>query len=76
MAFIRREYMLLWGFVLLVAVIIGGLAGVIASLKPNTAQDYIPMSAAMIGICMPSFLLGPLLVLVSLAISLKLLLDD
>ena len=36
----------------------------IASLKPNTAQDYIPMSAAMIGICMPSFLLGPLLVLV------------
>ena len=35
-----------------------------ASLKPNTPQDYIPMSAAMIGICMPSFLLGPLLVLV------------
>ena len=51
-------------YALLVAVIIGGLAGVIASLKPNTAQDYIPMSAAMIGICMPSFLLGPLLVLV------------
>ncbi len=51
-------------YALLVAVIIGGIAGVIASLKPNTAQDYIPMSAAMIGICMPSFLLGPLLVLV------------
>ena len=51
-------------YALLVAICIGGLAGVIASLKPNTAQDYLPMSAAMIGICMPTFLLGPLLVLV------------
>jgi len=51
-------------YALLVAICIGGVAGVIASLKPNTAQDYIPMSAAMIGICMPSFLLGPVLVLV------------
>jgi oligopeptide transport system permease protein len=51
-------------YALLVALCIGGVAGVIASLKPNTAQDYLPMSAAMIGICMPSFLLGPLLVLV------------
>jgi oligopeptide transport system permease protein len=50
-------------YALLVAVLIGGFAGVIASLRPNTAQDYIPMSLAMIGICMPSFLLGPLLVL-------------
>jgi oligopeptide transport system permease protein len=50
-------------YALLVAVLIGGLAGVIASLRPNTAQDYLPMSLAMIGICMPSFLLGPLLVL-------------
>ncbi|MAL93950.1 MAG: ABC transporter [Haliea sp.] len=51
-------------YALLVAICIGGVAGVIASLKPNTAQDYIPMSLAMIGICMPTFLLGPLLVLV------------
>ncbi len=51
-------------YALLIALIIGGTAGVIASLKPNTKLDYIPMSAAMIGICMPSFLLGPLLVLV------------
>ncbi|EAQ96720.1 ABC transporter permease [Congregibacter litoralis] len=50
-------------YALLVAVLIGGLAGIIASLRPNTAQDYIPMSLAMIGICMPSFLLGPLMVL-------------
>lgn len=51
-------------YAMLVALVIGGTAGVIASLRPNTAQDYIPMSTAMIGICMPSFLLGPLLVLV------------
>jgi len=51
-------------YALLIATLIGGLAGIIASLKPNTAQDYIPMSLAMIGICIPSFLLGPLLVLV------------
>ncbi|MAT92663.1 MAG: ABC transporter [Halioglobus sp.] len=51
-------------YALLVAVFIGGLAGVIASLRPHTAQDYLPMSAAMIGICMPSFLLGPVLILV------------
>ena len=51
-------------YALLIALVIGVTAGVFASLKPNTRQDYIPMSLAMIGICMPSFLLGPLLVLV------------
>ena len=51
-------------YAMLIAVGIGVLAGVTASLRPNTMQDYVPMTAAMIGICMPSFLLGPLLVLV------------
>src|SRR5690606_36601391 len=51
-------------YALLVAVGFGVLAGVVAALKPNTPQDYVPMSLAMIGVCMPSFLLGPLLVLV------------
>ena len=51
-------------YAILFAVFLGGLAGVIAALKPNTKQDYIPMSVAMMGICMPSFLLGPLLILV------------
>ena len=50
-------------YALLVALFIGLLAGVFAALRPNTWQDYLPMSAAMIGICMPSLLLGPLLVL-------------
>ena len=46
------------------ALLIGVLAGVFAALRPNTRQDYIPMGMAMIGICMPSFLLGPLLGLI------------
>jgi len=51
-------------YAMLVALIIGISAGVLAAIRPNTLQDYIPMSAAMLGICMPSFLLGPILVLV------------
>ena len=49
---------------MLVAIIIGLFAGVVAAIRLNSVQDYVPMSAAMVGICMPSFLLGPLLVLV------------
>ncbi len=51
-------------YALLTAAVFGILSGVFAALKPNTIQDYIPMSFAMIGICVPSFLLGPLLVLI------------
>ena len=51
-------------YAMLVAIIIGVSAGVFAALRPNTPQDYVPMSAAMVGICMPSFLMGPLLVLI------------
>ena len=50
-------------YAILVAMIIGSLAGVIAAVKRNTFLDYVPMTIAMIGICMPTFLLGPLLVL-------------
>jgi oligopeptide transport system permease protein len=49
---------------LLVALALGLPAGIIASLRPNTAADYIPSSLAMIGISVPNFVLGPLLVLV------------
>lgn len=51
-------------YALLFAISIGLVAGAIAALKPNTTLDYLPMSIAMLGICMPAFLLGPLLVLV------------
>ncbi len=51
-------------YAIMIALVIGICAGMLAAIKPNTAQDYIPMSLAMTGICMPSFLLGPLLVLI------------
>jgi len=51
-------------YALLIAVLVGTVVGVVASLKPNSLQDYVPMGFAMVGICMPSFLLGPTLVLV------------
>jgi len=51
-------------YAILVALGIGLAAGVAASLKPNTVQDYAPMSLAMVGICIPNFVLGPVLVLI------------
>ncbi|MDX9975857.1 MAG: ABC transporter permease subunit [FCB group bacterium] len=54
----------LGAYALVVALAIGLTAGVIASLRPNSWTDYVPMSMAMAGICLPTFVLGPLLVLV------------
>ena len=51
-------------YALLIALFIGISAGIIAALKPNSLQDYLPMSFAMMGICLPTYVLGPLLVLV------------
>src|SRR5262249_39710132 len=50
-------------YAMIVAVILGVGAGVIASLRPNTFIDYVPMSLSMIGISMPTFVMGPLLLL-------------
>ena len=50
-------------YALLVAVIFGISAGLLAAVRPNSAQDYVPMSLAMVGICLPSFVLGPILIL-------------
>ena len=49
---------------ILFALSLGVLAGVLGALRPNTALDYIPMTTAMIGICIPSIILGPILILV------------
>ena len=46
-----------------IALMIGTTIGIIASLKANTWSDYLPSSLAMIGICLPTIVLGPLLVL-------------
>ncbi len=51
-------------YALSISMAIGLIAGVIASLKPNTAMDYVPSSMAMIGVCLPTFLLGPILILI------------
>lgn len=50
-------------YAMIYALILGLTAGIIASLRPNTALDHTPMSLAMIGMCMPTFVMGPLLVL-------------
>ena len=47
---------------LVIAMIVGIPAGVIASIRPNSLSDYLPMSIAMMGICLPTFVMGPLLV--------------
>ena len=49
---------------ILFALAIGLIAGILGALKPNTPLDYIPMSTAMIGICIPSIILGPTLILI------------
>ena len=51
-------------YALIFALLLGITSGIIAALKKNTRLDYIPMTFSMAGICVPSFLLGPVLVLI------------
>lgn len=51
-------------YALAFALTFGLLAGVFASLKPNSPGDYLPMAIATLGICLPTFITGPLLVLI------------
>lgn len=44
-----------------IAIVIGIPLGVIAAWKKNTLMDYSAMALAMIGICIPSFVIGPIL---------------
>jgi oligopeptide transport system permease protein len=48
---------------LLFALLLGVPAGTLAATRANTAVDYASMSLAMIGICIPLFVMGPLLIL-------------
>lgn len=48
---------------MLYALVLGIGMGVLAALRPNSWWDHATMGFAMAGICMPSFVLGPLLVL-------------
>ena len=47
----------------IVAVLIGVVVGVISAVKQNSRMDYTSMGFAMIGISLPNFVLGPILVL-------------
>ncbi|MBR89954.1 MAG: ABC transporter, partial [Verrucomicrobiales bacterium] len=49
---------------LAIALCLGLPAGIIAALKKNSLLDYVPMSTAMIGICLPTFVMGPLLIMI------------
>jgi oligopeptide transport system permease protein len=48
----------------ILALIIGLAAGIVAALKQNSAFDYGSMALAMLGLSVPNFVLGPILVLV------------
>ena len=50
-------------YALAIALLVGLLAGIVASSKPNSLGDYAPMSLSMIGICIPTFVMGPLVLL-------------
>ncbi len=47
----------------ILALIVGLFAGIIAALKQNSFFDYFSMALAMLGLSVPNFVLGPLLVL-------------
>jgi len=49
---------------LILALIIGITAGTIAAYYQNSIKDHISMSISMIGICIPNFVMAPLLVLI------------
>lgn len=49
---------------LAVALLLGIPSGILASLRPNSLLDYIPSSVSMVGICLPTFVMGPALVLI------------
>jgi oligopeptide transport system permease protein len=48
----------------LLALLVGVIAGSIAALKPNSKSDHASMALAMLGISIPNFVLGPILVLI------------
>jgi oligopeptide transport system permease protein len=50
-------------YAMAIAMFVGLSAGIVASIRPDSASDYVPMSLAMAGICLPTFVMGPLLVL-------------
>lgn len=46
------------------ALLVGGGLGVMAALRQNKAQDYVVMGVAILGVCLPPLVIGPLMQLV------------
>tara|TARA_B100001248_G_scaffold62907_1_gene43641 strand:+ start:3185 stop:4042 length:858 start_codon:yes stop_codon:yes gene_type:complete len=46
------------------ALFLGVISGLVASLNPGKILDIFPMSISLLGICIPSIILGPILVLI------------
>ncbi len=49
---------------ILFAIFLGVISGLVASLNPGKTLDIVPMSISLLGICIPSIILGPALVLI------------
>ncbi|NDD71140.1 ABC transporter, partial [bacterium] len=45
---------------IILAVLIGIPVGVLASSYPNSSLDRVPMGFALLGVCLPAFVLGPI----------------
>jgi len=56
--------MLIGGLAMLLGAVFGVGLGVIAALRQNRPADYAAMSVAVLGVCIPTFVTAPLLVLV------------
>jgi oligopeptide transport system permease protein len=54
---------MLGGLAYLLALVVGITAGTVAALRQNSRLDYASMAAALVGISVPNFVLGPTLVL-------------
>jgi oligopeptide transport system permease protein len=53
----------LGGLALVIALALGLTLGILAAIRRNSWLDYLASSAGLLGICVPTFVLGPLLVL-------------
>ena len=47
-----------------ISVVLGVAIGIVAAARQNRIPDYLSMSLALLGICIPNFLLGPILIMV------------
>jgi oligopeptide transport system permease protein len=54
----------LGAWAMFLALVIGVPIGTVAALRQNTLWDYAPMSVAMLGVSIPNFVLGPILIFV------------